>query len=87
VFAEGSGRLYKTINSLIPKYIPTYSDWMPTSILQASANYRLKPFDTKLPGSDMILVFGAGIQYGKLSPDGTIQPVPYSGAARILKVV
>jgi hypothetical protein len=87
VFAEGSSRLYKTINSLIPKYIPTYSDWMPTSILQASANYRLKPFDTKLPGSDMILVFGAGIQYGKLSPDGTIQPVPYSGAARILKVV
>jgi hypothetical protein len=60
---------------------------MPTNIQQASASYQLTPFDTKLPGPDMILVMGAGIQYGRLAPDNTVQPVPYAGAARIIKVV
>ena len=40
-----------------------------------------------LPGPDMILVLGAGIQYGMPGADGSIQPVPYVGAARILKCV
>ena len=35
----------------------------------------------------MILVFGAGIRDGMPAPDGSIQPVPYSGSARILKSV
>jgi hypothetical protein len=87
VFAEGNPKVYKTINYLLPKYKPTYGEWMPTNIQHPSASYQLTPFDTKLPGADMVLVFGAGIQYGKLAPDNTIQPVPYAGAARILKVV
>ena len=86
VFTESNIRVYKTINYLLPSYKPTYSDWMPTNIQQVSASYQLTPFDSKLPGSDMIIAFGAGIQYGKLAPDSTIQPVPYAGAARILKV-
>ncbi len=87
IFSEGNYRVYKTVNDLLPSYMPTYSDWMPTNTQQPSASYQVKPFNTKLPGSDMILAFGAGIQYGKLAPDNTIQPVPYAGAARILKVV
>ncbi len=87
VFAEGNPKVYKTINYQLPSYKPTYTEWMPTNIQQASASYQLTPFDTKLPGPNMILVVGAGIQYGKLAPDNTIQPVPHAGAARILKVV
>ncbi len=87
VFVEGSKKVYKTVNNLLPDYRAIYAEWMPTNIQQPSARYQLIPSDSVLPGPDMILVFGAGIQYGKLSPDGTIQPVPYSGAARILKVV
>jgi hypothetical protein len=83
-FKDGS-KVYRMVNSSLPSYKPVYSEWMPTNIQQPTASYQLKPFDTKLPGPDMILVFGAGIQYGRLAPDNTIQPVPYSGAARILK--
>jgi hypothetical protein len=87
VFAEGSKKSYRTINYLLPNYKATYGEWLPTNIQQPSASFQLKPFDSYLPGPNMTLVFGAGIQYGRLAPDNTIQPVPYAGAARILKVV
>jgi hypothetical protein len=33
----------------------------------------------------MILLLGIGIQYGMPEADGSIQPAPHAGAARILK--
>ena len=85
-FREGS-KVYRMVNNFLPNYKAIYAEWMPTNIPQPPANYQLKPFDNILPGPEMILVFGAGIQYGRLAPDNTIQPVPHSGAARILKCV
>jgi hypothetical protein len=86
-FVVESKRYSTVIGRDLPGYKAEFSSWMPTNIQQPAANYQLTPSDTKLLDSRMILVFGAGIQYGRLAPDGTIQPVPYAGAARILKVV
>jgi hypothetical protein len=85
-FYEPSGYFVPTSLAL-PNYKPIYSTWAPSNTLQPSASFKLTPDRQFLPGPDIIIVIGAGIQYGMPGSDGSIQPVPYVGAARILKCV
>jgi hypothetical protein len=85
-FNEASG-YYVPVSLALPNYKPIFSIWAPSNILQPSANYQFNPDNQFLPGPDIILVLGAGIQYGMPGADGSIQPVPYVGAARIIKSV
>ena len=79
---------FKPVAALLPKYKSFYADWVPASSTQALNTYQLTPAKEEFStGPDMILILGAGIQYGMPSPDGSIQPVPYAGAARIIKCV
>jgi hypothetical protein len=79
---------YKPLVALLPKYKSLYTDWVPASSTQPATNYQLSPTNEGFSsGPDMILILGAGIQYGMPAPYGSIQPVPYAGAARILKCV
>lgn len=85
-FYETTG-YYVPTSLALPNYKPIYSAWTPSNILQPSASYKLTPDNQFFPGPDITLVLGAGIQYGMPGADGSIQPVPYVGAARILKCV
>lgn len=85
-FDEISGK-FDAVCPAMPVYRSVFTPWVPVNAPQPSATYRLEPFNTDPPVPGMILVFGAGIQYGMPAADGSIQPVPYSGAARILKSV
>lgn len=78
------GKFIGPISSLLPSYLPTYSEWTIAKVSQPSASYTLPPGNAFATGPDMIFVCGAGIQYGMPGADGTIQPVPFAGAARIL---
>jgi hypothetical protein len=78
---------YTTVGGGIPTYKPIFSEWAPSNNPQTSSNFHYTPANTLLPGPGMILILGAGIQYGMPGADGSIQPVPYVGAARILKCV
>jgi hypothetical protein len=79
---------YKLVSPLLPKYKHLCTVWVPVSSTQPAATYQLSPADQEFAtGTDMILILGAGIQYGMPAHDGSIQPVPYAGAARILKCV
>jgi hypothetical protein len=79
---------FKPATPVLPKYKLFYTAWVPASSTQLAATYQLSPaYEEFSTGPDMILIVGAGIQYGMPSPDGSIQPVPYAGAARILKCV
>ncbi len=71
----------------VPTYKPIFSEWAPSNIPQPSTSFHYTPANTTLPGQGMILILGAGIQYGMPGTDGSIQPVPFVGAARILKCV
>jgi hypothetical protein len=82
---KGESGNYEPVNALLPQYKAFYTDWMMVSLQRPAAVYRITPFNHILPGPDMILPCGAGIQYGMPASDGSIQPVPYAGAARILK--
>ena len=72
---------------VVPTYKPIFSEWAPSNIPQPSTSFHYTPANTTLPGQGMILILGAGIQYGMPGTDGSIQPVPFVGAARILKCV
>jgi hypothetical protein len=50
-------------------------------------DYRIPPLTNQLPGADMLLIAGGGVQYGVLAADGSVQPAPYVGAAKILLAV
>jgi hypothetical protein len=77
---------FKPLVSLLPKYRHFFSAWVPASSTQPATTYQIAPSDEEFStGPDMILIAGAGIQYGMPAPDGSIQPVPYAGVARILK--
>lgn len=86
IFIETSGK-YGAVRTSIPTYKPIFSAWALSNIPHPSASFHYTPTNNFLPGPDMIVVFGAGIQYGMPVADGSIQPVPYVGAARILKSV
>jgi hypothetical protein len=87
IWNEATGS-YNQKSALLPAYKQFYTDWVPTSSTQSATTYQIapaiEPFSTE-PG--VLLIVGAGIQYGMPAPDGSIQPVPYAGAARILKCV
>ena len=77
---------FKPVIPVLPKYKHFFTTWVPASSTQPAATYQIAPYiEGFSTGPDMILIVGAGIQYGMPSPDGSIQPVPYAGAARILK--
>jgi hypothetical protein len=78
---------YRPLLSELPVYDTIYTGWSPTISLQPATDFQFTRRNSILPGPDMMLIFGAGIQYGMPSADGSIQPVPYAGAARILKTV
>jgi hypothetical protein len=79
---------YKPLVTLLPEYKTLFTDWVPASSTQPVSTYQLAPVNEGFSsGAHMILILGAGIQYGMPSPDGSIQPVPHAGAARILKCV
>jgi hypothetical protein len=79
---------YKPVTPNLPKYKHFHTAWVPASSTQPAATYQIAPANEGFStGPDMILIAGAGIQYGMPAPDGSIQPVPYAGAARILKCV
>ena len=85
---DEESKSFKPLAFLLPKYRHFYSAWVPASSTQPSATYEISPFYAEFSsGPNMILIAGAGIQYGMPAPDGSIQPVPYAGAARILKCV
>ena len=79
---------YKPVASQLPKYKHLFTAWVPASSTRTAATYQLSPaYEEFSTSPDMILILGAGIQYGMPAPDSSIQPVPYAGAARILKCV
>ena len=79
---------FKPATPVLPNYKHFYTAWVPASSTQPAATYQLSPaYKEFSTGPDMVLIAGAGIQYGMPAPDGSIQPVPYAGAARILKCV
>jgi hypothetical protein len=86
VWNEETGN-YISGNDLMPQYKPIYTSWALSNMPQPSAVYQIGPAFPFSPGPEMILVFGAGIQYGMPASDGSIQPAPYVGAARILRSV
>ncbi|HTB25597.1 MAG TPA: hypothetical protein VK711_09500 [Puia sp.] len=85
ICSETSNHYWST--GVVPTYKPILSEWAPSNIPQPSTSFHYTPANTFLPGPGMILILGAGIQYGMPGADGSIQPVPYVGAARILKCV
>jgi hypothetical protein len=78
---------YSAVAKLLPEYKGLYSDWFQCNIIRPASDYHIPVFNKHLPGPDMILISAAGIQYGVISGDGSIQPAPYTGAAKILRVV
>jgi hypothetical protein len=82
-----AGNHYVPVRSQLPQYKHRSMPWVTVNNLQPAASFRIAPDNEFLPGLDMILLFGAGIQYGMPAADGSIQPAPYAGAARILKCI
>jgi hypothetical protein len=79
---------FKPLVATLPHYKSLYTDWVPASSIQPAAPYPLIPANQEFSsGEHMIIIVGAGIQYGMPAPDGSVQPVPYAGAAQILKCV
>jgi hypothetical protein len=78
---------YHNLSSQYPTYIAIETEWVIAKVSQPSVSIQLIPKTPFNTGPDMIFVFGAGIQYGIPGADGTIQPVPFAGAARIMKCV
>ena len=87
-FTCAEGRtVYLPLSSQMPEYLPLQSEWFLAKMPQASLNFQILPRFQFRTGPQMVLVSGAGIQYGMPGADGSIQPVPYAGAARIVKCV
>lgn len=81
---EDTKKGYKKKIQLPPEYSALYSDWVQANKIQPEMNYQISPFGEWLPGPDMLLIAAGGIQYGVLAADGSIQPAPFAGAAKIL---
>ena len=76
---------YHQLNYPCPTYVRVQSEWAIAKVSQPAASVQLVPKTPYDLGNEMIFVSAAGIQYGMPGADGTIQPVPFAGAARILK--
>ena len=83
---ENTKKGYIQKTSLLPMYRALYTDWMQSNKLQPGMDYQIPPLNKELPGPDMLLIAAGGVQYGVLTADGSIQPAPYAGAAKILMV-
>lgn len=85
---DEQGSKYYSVMPAVAGYKPVYGAWVPVSSTQSELTYMHTPsFNKEMVSADMVLILGAALQYGMPSPDGSIQPVPYAGAARILKAV
>jgi len=84
--AEGR-RDYLPLSAQMPEYLSVNSEWSTTKVPQASLHFQVAPRFDFHTGPEMVILFGAGIQYGMPGADGSIQPVPHAGAARIIKCV
>ncbi|MFI5154245.1 MAG: hypothetical protein ACHQET_12975 [Chitinophagales bacterium] len=82
-----SSRDYFPVSSNLPQYEQIYTPWMQTNRPGPSSVYRFAPSGAFTVGKDMILLLGAGVQYGIPGMDGSIQPAPYAGVARIIRSV
>ena len=78
---------YSPLSLLSPAYTAQKTEWAVAKVSQPSSSIQLTPKLEFRTGPDMIILAGAGIQYGMPGADGSIQPVPFSGAARLLKGV
>ena len=76
---------YYMSNYSPPTYLPIQTEWMIAKVSQPAVFYQSVPEKTLPSISNTLLLCGAGIQYGMPGADGTMQPVPFAGAARILK--
>jgi hypothetical protein len=86
-FNEKSGN-YEAVRGALPGFIPVYTEWAHAKGRLPETAYRLSPRDQPFEtGPGMILLYGIGIQDGMPEADGSIQPAPRAGAARILKGV
>lgn len=83
---EGSTE-YQAPPAMMPSYETAKSEWAVTKLAQQALHFQLAPIRNSSLMPDMILIFGAGIQYGMPGADGSIQPVPRAGAARIMKCI
>ena len=61
-----------------------YTPWVQTNRIQSAAVYQFAPDAAIAGGTEMIMLLGVGVQYGIPSADGSIQPAPYVGAAKII---
>ncbi len=85
---DEQGSKYYSLMPVVAGYKPVYGEWVPVGSTQSELTYMHTPsFNKEMVSADMVLILGAALQYGMPSPDGSIQPVPYAGAARILKAV
>ena len=84
---DEESKSYKPLNSSTPAHMEFFTDWFVAGSTQPAATYQISPKNNGFSSADMILIAGAGIQYGKPAPDGSIQPVPHAGAAKILKCI
>jgi hypothetical protein len=78
---------YEAMTLPCPDYTAQETEWAVAKVSQPPVTLQLTPKAAFKTGPEMIIVLGAGIQYGMPGADGTIQPVPFSGAARLLKGV
>jgi len=78
---------YHNLSYQYPTYVAIETEWAIAKVSQPSVSIQLLPITPFSTGPDMIFVFGAGIQYGMPGADGTIQTVPFAGAARIIRTV
>jgi hypothetical protein len=76
---------YYSLNYFPPTYQSLQTEWMITRASQPAIHYQTAPEKTPTSTAGILLICGAGIQYGMPGADGSIQPVPFAGAARILK--
>jgi hypothetical protein len=84
---EDKKKGYTQKASFLPQYEALYTDWIQANKPRPGTDYQIQPLTKALPGPDMLLIAAGGIQYGVLAADGSIQPAPNAGAAKILLVV
>jgi hypothetical protein len=84
---EDTKKGYREKAPFLPQYAALYTDWLQANTIQPGMDYQIPPLTEQLPGADMLLIAGGGVQYGVLAADGSVQPAPYVGAAKVLLAV
>jgi hypothetical protein len=68
-------------SSMVPEI---YTPWMQTNKVEQTSVYHLALNSALAGGTEILMLLGVGVQYGIPSADGSIQPAPYVGAAKII---